>query len=30
MKIIVKKAATKAKPQNYCPWFIDDEGAPTR
>jgi len=30
MKIVIKKAATKAKPQNFCPWFIDDDGAPQR
>jgi len=25
MKIkIVKKATSKAKPSNYCPWMIDD------
>jgi hypothetical protein len=31
MKItVIKKAAPAAKPQNACPWFIDDEGAPSR
>ena len=25
MKItIVKKGTAKAKPQGYCPWFVDD------
>jgi hypothetical protein len=28
MKItVIKKAATTRKPQNYCPWIIED-GAP--
>lgn len=28
MKItVIKKAATTRKPQNYCPWIIE-EGAP--
>lgn len=28
MKItVIKKATTKAKPQNYCPWVVE-EGAP--
>lgn len=31
MKItVIKKAAPAAKPQNTCPWFIDDDGAPSR
>ena len=25
MKItVIKKAATTKKPQNYCPWMVDD------
>ena len=28
MKItVIKKAATERKPQNYCPWVVD-EGSP--
>jgi hypothetical protein len=31
MKItIVKKAETIRKPQNFCPWVIDEEGGPSR
>jgi len=30
MKItVIKKAATTRKPQNFCPWIIEDNGAPT-
>jgi hypothetical protein len=30
MKItVIKKAATTRKPQNFCPWIIDDNGSPT-
>jgi hypothetical protein len=29
MKItVIKKAATTRKPQNFCPWLVDDNGAP--
>ena len=29
MKItVIKKATTKAKPSNWCPWFMD--GAPSK
>lgn len=28
MKItVIKKAATERKPQNYCPWVLDEGGA---
>ena len=31
MKItVIKKAATTRKPQNFCPWMIDDNGAPQK
>jgi len=31
MKItVIKKAAPAAKPQNACPWFIDDDPTPNR
>jgi len=31
MKItIIKKAATTRKPQNFCPWVIDETSAPTK
>jgi hypothetical protein len=30
MKItVINSAKTNSKPQNYCPWFIDD-GAPAK
>lgn len=30
MKItVIKKATTSKKPQNYCPWIVED-GAPTK
>ena len=30
MKItVIKKATETRKPQNFCPWIIDDSGAPT-
>ena len=30
MKItVIKKAVTSRKPQNFCPWAVDDDGAPT-
>jgi hypothetical protein len=29
MKItVIKKAASTRKPQNFCPWMVDDDGAP--
>jgi hypothetical protein len=29
MKInVIKKAATTRKPQNFCPWVVEDGGAP--
>ena len=31
MKItVIKKAATTRKPQNFCPWMIDDNGSPSK
>jgi hypothetical protein len=31
MKItVIKKATQTRKPQNYCPWLVDDSGAPTK
>jgi hypothetical protein len=31
MKItVIKKAATTRKPQNFCPWIVEDDGAPNR
>lgn len=31
MKItVINKAKTTRKPQNFCPWFIDDGGAPQK
>jgi len=31
MKItVIKKANTTRKPQNFCPWVIEDNGAPTK
>jgi hypothetical protein len=31
MKIkVVKKAIVNAKPSGYCPWFVDDNGAPKK
>jgi len=31
MKItVIKKAATTRKPQNFCPWVVDDGGAPSK
>jgi hypothetical protein len=31
MKItVVKKASATRKPQNFCPWAIDDGGAPQK
>lgn len=31
MKItVIKKAVTERKPQNFCPWVIDDESGPAR
>jgi hypothetical protein len=31
MKItVIKKAATTRKPQNFCPWMVDDGGAPNK
>jgi len=31
MKItVIKKADTKRKPQNFCPWVIEDTGTPTK
>jgi hypothetical protein len=30
MKItVIKKATATRKPQNFCPWIIDDTGAPS-
>ena len=30
MKItVIKKAASTRKPQNFCPWVVDDTGAPS-
>ena len=31
MKInVIKKAATTRKPQNFCPWVVEDDGAPSK
>ena len=31
MKItVIKKAAETRKPQNFCPWIIDDNGSPKK
>jgi hypothetical protein len=31
MKItVIKKAAPTRKPQNFCPWVVDDWGAPAK
>ena len=31
MKIkVVQKAVETKKPSNFCPWFIDDGGAPKK
>ncbi len=31
MKItVINKAKSTKKPQNFCPWYIDDEGSPSR
>ena len=31
MKItVIKKAATTRKPQNFCPWIIDETNVPTK
>jgi hypothetical protein len=31
MKItIIQKAATTRKPQNFCPWLVDDNGSPKK
>ena len=31
MKIkVIKKAASTRKPQNFCPWMIEDDGAPQK
>lgn len=31
MKItVIKKATQTRKPQNFCPWLVDDNGAPTK
>jgi hypothetical protein len=31
MKItVINKAKSTKKPQNFCPWFIDDESAPKK
>jgi hypothetical protein len=31
MKItVIKKAASIRKPQNFCPWVVDDSGKPTK
>ena len=31
MKItIVKKAETIRKPQNFCPWVVDEDGGPRK
>ncbi len=29
MKItVIKKASSTRKPQNFCPWIVDEDGAP--
>ncbi len=31
MKItVIKKATTTRKPQNFCPWVVDDLGSPRK
>lgn len=31
MKItVINKAKSTKKPQNFCPWFIDDESSPKK
>jgi hypothetical protein len=31
MKItVIKKAASIRKPQNFCPWVVDDTSQPTK
>ena len=31
MKItVIKKASAERKPQNFCPWMIDDNGSPKK
>lgn len=31
MKItVIQKAATTRKPQNFCPWMVDDGGSPSK
>jgi hypothetical protein len=31
MKItVIKKATQTRKPQNYCPWLVDDNGSPSK
>jgi hypothetical protein len=31
MKItVINKAQTVRKPQNFCPWYIEDEGTPRK
>jgi hypothetical protein len=31
MKItVINKAKSTKKPQNFCPWFIDDEASPKK
>jgi hypothetical protein len=31
MKItVIKKATQTRKPQNFCPWMVDDGGAPNK
>lgn len=31
MKItVIKKASSTRKPQNFCPWLVEDDGAPKK
>ncbi len=31
MKInVVKKGTPQRKPQNYCPWYVEDNGSTTK
>jgi hypothetical protein len=31
MKVtVIKAAAERTKPSNYCPWFVDDPPAPKK
>lgn len=31
MKItVINKAKSTKKPQNFCPWYIDDSGSPQK